>query len=92
MTAKPQKRRGRPKLLATTVVSVRIPDVVLEVYCRRCAQGEGDGDVRTLLRRALTIRAGSAVSAKEARGLAMALLLSADEMERRSESRGGRAA
>lgn len=81
----PTKPRGRPKQTGI-VVSVRMPAAVYDAYCIR-SQRSGV-PVRTILKRTVTagVRQGD-LTPRQARALALALLMSADDMERRSDRR-----
>lgn len=82
----PTRKRGRPGVRGSMVVSVRIPVVVYDAYIRRAARA--DRHIRTELRMTLTANAARAgLTAKEARAQAVALLLLADEMERKGDER-----
>ena len=82
----PKRRRGRPRRQAVVIVNVRLPEVVYDAYCIR--SHKSTIPVRTLLKR--TIIAGvrrDDLGPKEARALALALLMSAEDIERNGVDR-----
>lgn len=82
MTPKAKSKRGRPRLEGTVLVRLRLSESVYDAYCRRALRAQLD-DVRTLLRRTLTVHVRrDDLTPQEARALALRLLLTADEIER----------
>ena len=84
----PQKQRGRPRRRGTMVVSVRIPCVVYDAYCARAAKAGPEVSVRAVLQRTLAANVRHTdLDAKQARAFAIALLQSADDIERDQDRR-----
>lgn len=80
---------GRPRRQGTVVVTVRMPIAVYDAYCRRALKA--DREVRSVLRQTLTANVRrDDLSARQARAVALALLASAEDIDREVERRAAR--
>lgn len=87
MTPRP-RRRGRPRRQGVMIVNMRIPLVVYDAYCARAAKEGPDVSVRTIMQRTLlaSVRHDD-LDARQARLMAVSLLVSAENMDREGDRR-----